>query len=108
MIDGSEKRNHQLAFELKNSHVCKSAVKDHIVFSTEPESFCGVGKVPLISVYFSILNIYLRTISSYCPYFTFLVKTVLGGGGVIFFFWSRGGRQKILYDVGGYEKIWPL
>ena len=22
MIDGSEKRNHQLAFELQNSHVC--------------------------------------------------------------------------------------
>ena len=28
MIDGSEKRNRQLAFELQNSHVCvKSAVK---------------------------------------------------------------------------------
>ena len=26
MIDGSEKRNRQLAFELQNSHVCKSAV----------------------------------------------------------------------------------
>ena len=23
MIDGSEKRNRQLAFELKNSHVCE-------------------------------------------------------------------------------------
>ena len=23
MIDGSEKRNHQLAFELQNSHVCE-------------------------------------------------------------------------------------
>ena len=99
MIDGSEKRNRQLAFELQNIRMfVKSAVRDHIVSSTEPESFCEVGKVPLISVYFSILNIYLRTISSYCPYFTFLVKTGLGGGVVIFFFWSRGGRQKILYD----------
>ena len=78
MIDGSEKRNRQLAFALQNSHVCEKCHIDHIVFSTEPESFCGVGKVALISVYISILNIYLRTISSYCPYFTFLVKTGLG------------------------------
>ena len=26
MIDSSEKRNRQLAFELQNSHVCESAV----------------------------------------------------------------------------------
>ena len=26
MIDGSEKSNRQLAFELQNSHVCKSEV----------------------------------------------------------------------------------
>ena len=28
MIDGSEKRNHQLAFELKNSHVCEKRSKN--------------------------------------------------------------------------------
>ena len=27
MIDGSEKRNHQLAFELQNSHVCEKRSK---------------------------------------------------------------------------------
>ena len=27
MIDGSEKRNHQLAFELQNSHVCEERSK---------------------------------------------------------------------------------
>ena len=28
MIDGSEKRNSQLAFELQNSHVCEKRSKD--------------------------------------------------------------------------------
>ena len=28
MIDGSEKHNHQLAFELKNSHVCEKRSKN--------------------------------------------------------------------------------
>ena len=32
MIDGSEKRNRQLAFELQNSHVCEKRSKV-IVFS---------------------------------------------------------------------------
>ena len=27
MMDGSEKRNRQLAFELKNSHVCEKSSK---------------------------------------------------------------------------------
>ena len=27
MIEGSEKRNHQLAFELQNSHVCEKRSK---------------------------------------------------------------------------------
>ena len=34
-----------------------------------------------------------------------------GGEGLPFFFWSRGGCQKILYDVGGpgiFKKIAPL
>ena len=51
---------------------------------------------------FSILNIHLSTISSYCLYFTFLVKTAWRG--CIFFFWSRAGLSKILYDVGGILK----
>ena len=29
MIDGSEKRNRQLAFELQNSHVCEKRGKKH-------------------------------------------------------------------------------
>ena len=29
MIDGSEKRNRQLAFELKNSHVCEKRSKPY-------------------------------------------------------------------------------
>ena len=29
MIDGSEKRNRRLAFELENSHVCESTVNTH-------------------------------------------------------------------------------
>ena len=29
MIDGSEKRNRQLAFELQNSHVCEKRSKFH-------------------------------------------------------------------------------
>ena len=28
MIDGSEKRKRQLAFELQNSHVCENAIID--------------------------------------------------------------------------------
>ena len=70
--------------------------KDHIVFSTEPEAFCGAGKVALFSVYFSILNINLRTISSYCPYFTFLVETEGGGGGggEIFYSCQERGMSK--------------
>ena len=29
MIDGSEKRNRQLAFELQNSHVCEKCSDTH-------------------------------------------------------------------------------
>ena len=29
MIDGSEKRNRQLAFELQNSHVCEKRSKEN-------------------------------------------------------------------------------
>ena len=31
MIEGSEKRNRQLAFELQNSHVCEKRSKTEIV-----------------------------------------------------------------------------
>ena len=48
------------------------------------------------------LNTDLSTISSYCLYFTFLVKTGWGGGGLPFFLLvKKGGFQKILYDVVG-------
>ena len=30
MIDGSEKRNRQLAFELQNSHICEKRSKDAV------------------------------------------------------------------------------
>ena len=32
MIDGSEKRNRQLAFELQNSHVCEKRIKHSVAF----------------------------------------------------------------------------
>ena len=32
MIDGSEKRNRQLAFELQNSHVCEKRSKNLEIF----------------------------------------------------------------------------
>ena len=31
MIDGSEKRNRQLAFELQNSHVCEKRSKEYLI-----------------------------------------------------------------------------
>ena len=31
MIDGSEKRNRQLAVELQNSHVCEKRSKENVV-----------------------------------------------------------------------------
>ena len=37
MIDGSEKGNHQLAFELQNSHVCEKRSKLLLHFT---ERFC--------------------------------------------------------------------
>ena len=34
MIDGSEKRSRQLAFELQNSHVCEKRSNDLALFTT--------------------------------------------------------------------------
>ena len=34
MIDGSEKRNRQLAFELQNSHVCEKRSKKYSCYTT--------------------------------------------------------------------------
>ena len=34
MIDGSEKRNRQLAFELQNSHVCEKRSNVHSISRT--------------------------------------------------------------------------
>ena len=36
MIDGSEKRNRQLTFELQNSHVCEKRSKFFLYFYTMP------------------------------------------------------------------------
>ena len=40
---------------------CFFELKDHIVFSTEPEAFCGVGKVILISAYFSFVKTHFHS-----------------------------------------------
>ena len=37
MIDGSEKRNRQLAFELQNSHVCEKRSKTVLFFNGRNE-----------------------------------------------------------------------
>ena len=41
MIDGSEKRNRQLAFELQNSHVCEKRSKKKVA-PPLPAHFAGV------------------------------------------------------------------
>ena len=43
MIDGSEKRNRQLAFELQNSHVCEKC-SDHFCSRFAPQflHFCDM------------------------------------------------------------------
>ena len=58
-----------------------------------------VGYLLFLVIY---LNINLSTISPYCLYFTFLVKTWLGGGGSLPFFLlvKKGGCLKILYELG--------
>jgi len=35
MIDGSQTRNRQLAFELQNSHVCEKRSKEYRLFSNQ-------------------------------------------------------------------------
>ena len=42
LIDGSEKRNHQLAFELQNSHVCEKAVLKPLPSSKHMKRFDSV------------------------------------------------------------------
>ena len=42
MIDGSEKRNRQLAFELQNSHVCEKRSKGEEVSLVNSAVFQGV------------------------------------------------------------------
>ena len=41
MIDGSEKRNRQLAFELQNSHVCEKCSKTPFVSSVQRHLVVG-------------------------------------------------------------------
>ena len=56
MIDGSEKRNRQLAFELQNSHVCEKRSKAEIVPFRYPlrheTLFYGINKT---------VNLYILT-----------------------------------------------
>ena len=61
--------------------------------------------------YLLFLVIYLNTISPYCLYFTFLVKTWLGGWSLPFFLLvKKRGCLKILYDLGPnlQKKICPF
>ena len=61
--------------------------------------------------YLLFLVIYLNTISPYCLYFTFLVKTWLGGRSLPFFLLvKKRGCLKILYDLGPNleKKICPF
>ena len=50
MIDGSEKRNHQLAFELQNSHVFEKRSKE--VAKTDQSSARFSQKFPDISSHY--------------------------------------------------------
>ena len=106
MIDVSEKRNRQLNW-LLNFRIrmfVKSAVKDHIVFGG---IFLWSRQSGTDFSIFSILNIYLRTTSSYCPYFTFLVKTELGG--LSFPSSGReGGVKKFCMMWGDMKKLGPF
>ena len=61
MIDGSEKRNRQLAFELQNSHVCEKRSKRSQINNTtyknkgmgELEEDCGFHKLQCLPNCFS-------------------------------------------------------
>ena len=44
MIDGSEKRNRQLAFELQNSHVCEKCSNAKITFLSYVPVLYSVNK----------------------------------------------------------------
>ena len=50
MIEGSEKRNRQLAFELQNSHVFEKRSKE--VAKTDQSSACFSQKLPDISAHY--------------------------------------------------------
>ena len=52
MIEGSEKRNHQLAFELQNSHVFEKRSKE--VAKTDQSSARFSQKFPDISSHYSL------------------------------------------------------
>ena len=60
--------------------------------------------------YFSVLNINLSTILSYCRIFYFPCQEWVGGGGVIFFFWPRGWGVFKTFCImwGNLKKIFPL
>ena len=53
MIDGSEKRNRQLAFELQNSHVCEKRSKYRFIW---PRENCYFEKMWCQLQYFVIIG----------------------------------------------------
>ena len=58
MIDGSEKHNRQLAFELQNSHVCEKRSKVslpnyHVIFDFGRPSSKGISYMVVFSFYLS-------------------------------------------------------
>ena len=59
MIDGSEKRNLQLAFELQNSHVCEKHSKNFSFNQYHNKEFCV----------FSQQSYYIKAIENFFPVF---------------------------------------
>ena len=50
MIDGSEKRNRQLAFELQNSHVCEKRSKLYYkVYQHEIDNFKLIAEIHVLA-----------------------------------------------------------
>ena len=62
MIDGSEKRNRQLAFELQNSHVCekrsKSFKKNHclVSISVKLTAKCSLIKLTKMRYFLAVVT----------------------------------------------------
>ena len=97
----------ELAFELQNSHVCEKRSKRSHSFQYGTWIFLWSRQSGTDFSIFSILNIYLRTISSYYPYFTFLVKTGLGGCHFLLLV-ERGASKNSVWCGGIWKNFAPL